>query len=67
LITKAGAGCVSSARPDLRRGSRVIAIPTPTILFRCWKDGAAYDESKYLATLARRGAAINVAAVEKAL
>ena len=25
-----GAGCVSSARPDQRRGSRAIAIPTPT-------------------------------------
>ena len=25
-----GAGCVSSACPDLRRGSRATAIPTPT-------------------------------------
>ena len=30
LSPKAGAGCVSSARPDLRRGSRAIATPTPT-------------------------------------
>jgi transposase len=46
---------------------RALAFKWIRILFRCWKDGAAYDESKYLATLARRGAAINVAAVEKAL
>jgi hypothetical protein len=25
------------------------------IAFRCWKDGVAYDESQYLASLARRG------------
>jgi hypothetical protein len=30
LSPKVGAGCVSSARPDLWRGSRAIAIPTPT-------------------------------------
>jgi len=30
LSPKVGAGCVSSACPDLRRGSRAIAIPTPT-------------------------------------
>ena len=30
LLTKVGAGCVRSACPDLRRGSRAIAIPTPT-------------------------------------
>jgi hypothetical protein len=30
LSPKGGAGRVSSARPDLRRGSRAIAIPTPT-------------------------------------
>src|SRR5262249_37578814 len=30
LLPKVGAGCVSSACPDLRRGSRAIAIPTPT-------------------------------------
>ena len=30
LSPKVGAGCVSSACPDLRRGSRAIVIPTPT-------------------------------------
>ena len=30
LSPKVGAGCVSSDRPDLRMGSRAIAIPTPT-------------------------------------
>jgi len=30
LSPKAGAGCGSSARPDLWRGSRATVIPTPT-------------------------------------
>jgi hypothetical protein len=25
------------------------------IVFRCWQDGAVYDENRYLATLAKRG------------
>jgi hypothetical protein len=24
-------------------------------MFRCWQDGAAYDENRYLVTLAKRG------------
>jgi len=29
------------------------------VVFRCWKDGVAYDESKYLASLARRGSPLS--------
>jgi transposase len=34
---------------------RALAFKWIRIVFRCWKDGVAYDESRYLATLARRG------------
>jgi transposase len=34
---------------------RALAFKWTRIVFRCWKDGVAYDEDKYLATLARRG------------
>ena len=43
---------------------RALAFKWIGILFRCWKDRIAYDENKYLATLARRGsplAVVNVA------
>jgi len=43
---------------------RALAFKWIGILFRCWKDRIAYDENKYLATLARRGsplAVLNVA------
>jgi transposase len=49
---------------------RALAFKWIRILFRCWKEGVAYDESKYLATLARRGsplAVVNVSIVRKAL
>jgi Transposase IS116/IS110/IS902 family./Transposase. len=49
---------------------RALAFKWIRIVFRCWKDAVAYDESKYLAALARRGSpllTINVAAVGKAL
>jgi transposase len=49
---------------------RALAFKWIRILFRCWKDGVAYDESKYLATLARRGsplAAVNIAIAGRAL
>ena len=44
-----------------RRGSdhhaavRALAFKWIRIVFRCWKDRVAYDESKYLAALAKRG------------
>jgi transposase len=34
---------------------RSLAFKWLRILFRCWKDRVAYDESKYLAVLAKRG------------
>jgi transposase len=34
---------------------RALAFKWIRVVFRCWKDRVAYDESKYLATLARRG------------
>ena len=34
---------------------RALAFKWIRVVFRCWKDGVAYDESKYLASLARRG------------
>jgi len=49
---------------------RALAFKWIRILFRCWKDGVAYDESKYLAALARRSSpltAVNVAIAGKAL
>jgi transposase len=44
---------------------RSLAFKWIRVVFRCWKDGVAYDESKYLASLARRGsplAALSAAA-----
>jgi transposase len=47
---------------------RALAFKWIRIVFRCWKDGVAYDESKYLTSLARRGSPLAaVAAVGKAL
>src|SRR5215468_2435488 len=49
---------------------RALAFKWIRILFRCWKDGVAYDENKYLAALARRGsplAVVNVAIAGKGL
>jgi transposase len=34
---------------------RALAFKWIRIVFRCWKDAVAYDESRYLHTLARRG------------
>jgi transposase len=34
---------------------RALAFKWIRIVFRCWKDGVAYDESRYLHSLARRG------------
>ena len=49
---------------------RALAFKWIRILFRCWKDGVAYDESKYLAALTRRSSpltAVNVAITGRAL
>ena len=47
---------------------RALAFKWIRIVFRCWKERVAYDESKYLATLARRGSQLlAVAASAKAL
>jgi hypothetical protein len=34
---------------------RALAFKWIRVAFRCWKDRVVYDESKYLAALARRG------------
>jgi Transposase IS116/IS110/IS902 family len=38
---------------------RALAFKWIRVVFRCWKDGAAYDESRYLASLARRGSPLS--------
>jgi transposase len=38
---------------------RALAFKWIRIVFRCWKDGVAYDERKYLATLVKRGSPLN--------
>jgi len=38
---------------------RALAFKWIRVLFRCWKDGVAYDEGKYLASLARRGSPLS--------
>jgi len=38
---------------------RALAFKWIRVLFRCWKDRVAYDESKYLASLARRGSPLS--------
>jgi transposase len=40
---------------DHQAAVRALAFKWIRVVFRCWKDGVAYDESKYLAALARRG------------
>ena len=40
---------------DHHAAVRALAFKWIRVVFRCWKDRAAYDESKYLAALARRG------------
>jgi len=42
---------------------RALAFKWIRIVFRCWKDGVAYDESKYLATLIKRGSPLNAVVV----
>jgi hypothetical protein len=38
---------------------RALAFKWIRVVFRCWKDGVAYDESQYLATLAKRGSPLS--------
>ncbi len=40
---------------------RALVFKWIRVLFRCWKDGIAYDESKYLAALAQRGSPLSAA------
>ncbi len=37
---------------------RALAFKWIRIVFRCWKDGVAYDEKKYLGALTRRGSSL---------
>ena len=47
---------------------RALAFKWIRILFRCWKERATYDESKYLAVLTRRGSSLlAVVTTEKSL
>jgi len=53
---------------DHHAAVRALAFKWIRIVFRCWKDRVAYDESKYLAALARRGSPVAaVAAIAKTL
>jgi len=47
---------------DHHAAVRALAFKWIRVVFRCWKDGVAYDESKYLASLARRGSHLAAAA-----
>src|SRR3954447_11100541 len=38
---------------------RALAFKWQRILFRCWKDGVAYDESKYIASLKKRNSPLS--------
>jgi hypothetical protein len=40
---------------DHHAAVRALAFKWIRIVFRCWQDGVAYDENRYLATLAKRG------------
>ena len=55
---------------DHHAAVRALAFKWIRIVFRCWKDRVAYDESRYLHSLARRGSplvAVNVAIAGKGL
>jgi len=47
---------------DHHAAVRALAFKWIRVVFRCWKDGVAYDESKYLASLARCGSHLAAAA-----
>jgi transposase len=44
---------------DHHAAVRALAFKWIRIVFRCWKDRVAYDEKKYLATLAKRGSPLS--------
>jgi len=44
---------------DHHAAVRALAFKWIRIVFRCWKDRVAYDESKYLAALAKRGSPLD--------
>jgi transposase len=46
---------------------RALAFKWIRVVFRCWKDGVAYDESKYLAALAKRSSPLSAVIVGKIL
>ena len=48
---------------DHHAAVRALAFKWIRIVFRCWKDRVAYDESKYLAALAKRGSPLGKLAV----
>jgi hypothetical protein len=43
---------------------RALAFKWIRVVFRCWKDGVAYDETKYLAALAQRGSQLSAVLVQ---
>jgi len=46
---------------------RSLAFKWIRVVFRCWKDGVAYDESKYLAALAKRSSPLSAVVAGKIL
>jgi len=46
---------------------RGLAFKWIRIVFRCWKDGVAYDESRYLAALAKRNSPLDAVVVATTL
>ena len=53
---------------DHHAAVRALAFKWIRIVFRCWKERVAYDESKYLAALTRRGSPlVGVVAIAKTL
>jgi transposase len=43
---------------------RALAFKWIRVVFRCWKDGIAYDENRYLAALAQRGSPLSIVLVQ---
>ena len=51
---------------DHHAAVRALAFKWLRILFRCWKDRVAYDETKYLAALIKRGSPLSYVVVAAA-
>jgi hypothetical protein len=49
---------------DHHAAVRALAFKWIRIVFRCWQDRVAYDESKYLAALTRRGSPLAAVAAD---